>query len=44
MFVVPSKSGIEVVDPTVCQLDGVIDAFETDGAHDRPSDVNILPD
>jgi hypothetical protein len=37
MFVPPSKPGVEVIDPGVGQLDGVFDAFKTDGADGEPS-------
>ena len=33
MLVIPSKPRVEIINSDVGQLDGVLDAFETDGAH-----------
>ena len=44
VFVFPSKSCIEVIDPNMCQLNGVVDAFRSNGANDRSSDVSVLSD
>jgi hypothetical protein len=34
VFIFPSKSCIEIIDPNMCKLNGMIDAFETYRAHD----------
>jgi hypothetical protein len=40
VFVLPTKAGVEVVDSDMCQLDSVIDAFQTHGAHGEPLIIN----
>jgi hypothetical protein len=32
-FVAPAQSVVQLVDPAVCQLNGVVETFEADGAH-----------
>jgi hypothetical protein len=36
VFVLPPQPRVEIVNPFVGELDGVIDAFQTSGTHDDP--------
>jgi hypothetical protein len=38
MLILPSKSCVEVINPGMCELNGMFDAFKTHCAHDSLQD------